>query len=1079
MLSNRFLTRALTRRGRPLLAALAATSVALTGLVLPPQAMAADLAGCTITGTVGSDVLHGTDGDDVICGGDGDDLVVGGAGNDRLIGGNGADTLDGGDGDDALEGGNGADRLLGGSGSDLLNGGDGDDTLVGGDGQDMLYGEHGSDLMSGGIGADVLDGGAGADRLFGGRDADQLVGAAGDDRLLGGPGADHHDGGKGADVCQGSTGANSYVACEEQFSTNGPDVAEEDSDGDRLPDDREIVAGTDPDAADSDGDLLTDGDEVLTLTDPTSGDSDLDGVPDGEEDTDEDGVTNGVELSEGTIPFRTDSDGDGLGDGEEKRLGTDPLDVDSDDDSLDDGDEVALGADPLLADSDDDGTPDGQETYTHELLVESQATLTVTGVGASVLSTTARFAEEELFGDVPGVASRTIVVDAPEPILSGTLTLPFDPAAIPAGHEVAVLHFDDETGTFDQPADQVVDLETGRATVTTGDFSPFVVVDITQFAAIWETEIVTPREGGDGSDAPLDAALVLDASGSMSWNDPSGVRRTAAKAFVDELIEGDRAAAISFDTRATVLQALTTDLVAVKAAIDRVGITGGTDIGAAVRGGLDELDAHGIEGNGRYVIVLTDGEGPYDPSLTTRAVASGTIIYTVGLGASVDVPLLDSIATATGGKFFHVAIASDLVDAFTRIGGDLGAPDTDGDGIADVTETSGWRDGAGRRYVTNPTKVDTDGDGLGDGDEAGLFSTNGAFGLGTYYNGFSDPTRMDSEGDGLDDAQELDLGTHPRLKDSDMDGLRDLAEVEAGFEPLSINPDGDYAFDDQELSDGTDPFGYDFEGLDNVHAGLAGFWFGDAWESLAAQWAQVNVNVASSPWYLVGQIGSGLLVIGDIRDVFYGLGTGAWGNAAWAAAGVIPIAGDALKSSRAAILFAAKSPRAVRAAVEVASRHLPSRYVDDIITTIGKTPIARLARDAAVRGLPAPVANFDIARGAWSGAAKRISGDAAQAQALNDKLAELVRLHRSGVDVRDVRVNQRQVDFGGDQVGINRPDLQYTIGTKRYYVEWDKPLCTNSGASRRGDGHGERIYANDPGIAYTAQVLLLIAGRCE
>jgi hypothetical protein len=57
---------------------------------------------------------------------------------------------------------------------------------------------------------------------------------------------------------------------------------------------------------------------------------------------------------------------------------------------------------------------------------------------------------------------------------------------------------------------------------------------------------------------------------------------------------------------------------------------------------------------------------------------------------------------------------------------------------------------------------------------------------------------------------------------------------------------------------------------------------------------------------------------------------------------------------------------------------------------------------------------------------------------------------------KDIRVNQHQVDVDGRRVGINRPDLQYTLDRKRYYVEYE---TTGSG---RGPGHERRIRANDP-----------------
>lgn len=56
----------------------------------------------------------------------------------------------------------------------------------------------------------------------------------------------------------------------------------------------------------------------------------------------------------------------------------------------------------------------------------------------------------------------------------------------------------------------------------------------------------------------------------------------------------------------------------------------------------------------------------------------------------------------------------------------------------------------------------------------------------------------------------------------------------------------------------------------------------------------------------------------------------------------------------------------------------------------------------------------------------------------------------------DIRVDQQQVNAEGKHVGVNRPDLQYTLDGKRHYVEWD------TSTSGRGAGHESRIRANDP-----------------
>jgi RHS repeat-associated protein len=64
------------------------------------------------------------------------------------------------------------------------------------------------------------------------------------------------------------------------------------------------------------------------------------------------------------------------------------------------------------------------------------------------------------------------------------------------------------------------------------------------------------------------------------------------------------------------------------------------------------------------------------------------------------------------------------------------------------------------------------------------------------------------------------------------------------------------------------------------------------------------------------------------------------------------------------------------------------------------------------------------------------------------------------LDAEDIRVNQQQVNAAGRRVGINRPDIQWTLDNKRYYLELETP------GSRRGPGHIDRIKANDPsGVA--------------
>jgi Ca2+-binding RTX toxin-like protein len=192
-----------------------------------------EIAGATLNGDGGDDVLTGADSKDVLDGGEGNDRVVGGQGNDTMSGGAGNDDLvwNNGDASDLINGDAGNDatvvngsptlgdvftvdpngarfkfqrtnligfaldasteRLqvngLGGNDSLTANAGVGALTLMsvdGGAGNDTVNGSDGPDAIAGGEGNDSLSGGGGDDRISGDRGNDTMNGGAGDDTLV-------------------------------------------------------------------------------------------------------------------------------------------------------------------------------------------------------------------------------------------------------------------------------------------------------------------------------------------------------------------------------------------------------------------------------------------------------------------------------------------------------------------------------------------------------------------------------------------------------------------------------------------------------------------------------------------------------------------------------------------------------------------------------------------------------------------------------------------------------------------------------------------------------------------------------
>ncbi|KZY71100.1 hypothetical protein A3737_12180 [Oleiphilus sp. HI0065] len=116
---------------------------------------------------------------------------------------------------------------------------------------------------------------------------------------------------------------------------------------------------------DSDGDGLTNDQELLFETNPWIRDSDQDGLSDGEE---VQGVTC-LALDNVTVnictsdPANADTDGDQLNDGDERIAGTFPREVDTDGDGLEDGEEVIRLIDPRMPDTDEDFLIDSMDPF--------------------------------------------------------------------------------------------------------------------------------------------------------------------------------------------------------------------------------------------------------------------------------------------------------------------------------------------------------------------------------------------------------------------------------------------------------------------------------------------------------------------------------------------------------------------------------------------------------------------------------------------------------------------------------------------------------------------------------------------
>ncbi|GGR86706.1 vWA domain-containing protein [Deinococcus sedimenti] len=184
------------------------------------------------------------------------------------------------------------------------------------------------------------------------------------------------------------------------------------------------------------------------------------------------------------------------------------------------------------------------------------------------------------------------------------------------------------------------------------------------------------KAGGD-----LTAALALDSTGSMSWNDPDDRRRQAGHAFAKRMRKEDMGAVLSFDATtgpsaglraAHLWQDFTGNQGLMTAAVNHATFVGGnTPLYDAILDVSDLLKATG-KTNTR-ILILTDGEDNASTSTVDDVVrtanANGTPVYIVGLDVTgeVDFTVSQDITSRTGGFFQQTNDPDELTAMFGRL----------------------------------------------------------------------------------------------------------------------------------------------------------------------------------------------------------------------------------------------------------------------------------------------------------------------------------------------------------------------------------------------------------------------------
>lgn len=598
---------------------------------------------------------------------------------------------------------------------------------------------------------------------------------------------------------------------DEQEAILKTDPKNPDSDGDGLNDGEEVaVYQTSPLLKDTDKDGLTDGEEVnLTVTNPLDPDTDKDSIGDAEDDQDGDSLTNLNEIQLGTNPKVSDTDFDGFSDSDEVQRGTDPTKEDTDNDGMIDGLEIENGTDPKNPDSDGDGTKDGDEVFetnvetpTTEMDANTVPSLNVNMKGqhlGQISISNVGGSNPYINEETPGYLGAPFEFRSQGEFESATIAFKLSQEILNNPElDPQIYYFNEDTQLLELLPNQTLNNDMLSVEVT--HFSTYIVLNKKAVDEVWAKEMKPPHAGGI-ENVELAIGFSIDSSGSMGSNDPKDIRLQTAKEFVDKLDENDQAAVIDFDSYAEVKCSLTSDKEAIKSCIDEIDSSGGTNIGAGMRAAIDQLK--GSTSPVKYVILLTDGDGSYNHSLTQEAKDLGIVVFTIGLGRGVNENLLKQIAEGTGGKYYFAETAADLIDSFNEASEetiDL-ATDTDGDGLSDYHEKRGIRTGV-VEIKTDVNNPDSDDDLLLDGQELEYVDAGNGKG---YFRMLSNPTNIDSDYDGIHDKLDekpmvynltdrtlaLTAGlSYSNLKSKVGSKIEDLIDAEFRFEKINSHIKG-------------------------------------------------------------------------------------------------------------------------------------------------------------------------------------------------------------------------------------------------------------------------------------------------
>lgn len=171
----------------------------------------------------------------------------------------------------------------------------------------------------------------------------------------------------------------------------------------------------------------------------------------------------------------------------------------------------------------------------------------------------------------------------------------------------------------------------------------------------------------------LSIAIVLDYSQSIFDSGVVTAMENGAVTFINQLAVDDEAEIIKFNEIVSVIQPFTTDKNALIAAVDSVFPSAEvTELYLATIQGIDDA-ALRTAMNRKAVVVITDGRNfSFSPEVTVDTVIDEANekdipVFTIGIGADINVDNLTKLAEETGGLFYQAPNSNDLAEIYEEL----------------------------------------------------------------------------------------------------------------------------------------------------------------------------------------------------------------------------------------------------------------------------------------------------------------------------------------------------------------------------------------------------------------------------